>query len=334
MVFSNTKLLIIFLFSAFYYQTLSAQTTQILAEVDHIVWVVKDLKSVKKGWANIGFSEIEDLKNVKLTSHGFKDDKGAVKATFAYLGGGKALWMQPLKGETIFSRYLAKNGEGAAALIHKVKDEGELNEVVQQFARANIGKIGTHTLQTKSGAMKYTIMDTREHGKYFLGFVIDLRSESANHAGKNELNLRFSQYAFAINNPAPVSDFWARAGLPAFEITHAEVWDRQYFGNPANFRMDLGWQRHGKIVYEWCIPLEGPNVYADHIRMHGEGIQHFGFSVDDIDAAIEYFRKRGYKISQSGGWGDKGKPGSGRFAYVDLSNIGGMTIELLWNYRE
>ncbi len=333
-MFSVKNFLIIILLSAFYHQNVSAQTDKVFTEVDHIIWVVKDLKSVKRGWADIGFREMEDLKKVNLINHGFKDSKGSVKATFAYLGGAKALWMQPVKGETIFSGYLQRSGEGAVALIHKVKDEAALSAIVQQLARVNIGKIGTYTLQTKSGEMRYTIMDTREQGKYFLGFVIDQRTDAANYTGNNEVNLKFSQYAFAINNPDPVSNFWARAGLPAIEITHGEVWDKQYFGNPANFDMNLGWQRHGKIVYEWCIPLAGPNVYADHIRMHGEGIQHFGFGVDDMLDAIDFFRKKGYKISMSGGWGEKGKPGSGRFAYVDLSKIGGMTIELLWNYRE
>jgi len=95
--------------------------------------------------------------------------------------------------------------------------------------------------------------------------------------------------------------------------------------------MNLGWQRHGSIVYEWCIPLKPPTVYEDHIRVHGEGIQHFGFATSDMDAAIKFFTNKGYKVSMSGGWGEKGKAGSGRFTYVDLSKIGGMTIELLWS---
>jgi hypothetical protein len=177
-------------------------------------------------------------------------------------------------------------------------------------------------------------MDTREKGKYYLGFVMDERTSNHTFTGKNDLNMRFSQYAFAIKDDQPVSSFWTSAGLPALEITHAEVWDKAYFGKPANFDMNLGWQRHGSVVYEWCIPLAGPTVYADHMRLHGEGIQHFGFAVEDIDQAIDYFKQKGFQISQSGGWGEKGKAGSGRFAYVDLNKIGGMTIELLWNYKE
>lgn len=323
--------LILFMCSS---QLMKAQINSVYKEVDQILWVVNDLKSVKKGWNGIGFSEIEDLKRVRLISHGLKDDKGTIKASIAYLGGAKTLWIQPVKGETIFSRYVNKNGEGAVALIHRVNTESQLQELTQQLARANIGKIATYTLETKTGDLKYTIMDTKERGKYYLGFVIDNRSSGQSFDGDNELNMRFNQYAFAIKDDKPVSSFWASAGLPSLEITHGEVWDKEYFGKPANFDMNLGWQRHGSVVYEWCIPLKGPTVYADHIRMHGEGIQHFGFAVEDMDEAIDFFQKRGYKVSMSGGWGEKGKPGSGRFTYVDLSRIGGMTIELLWNYKE
>ena len=312
----------------------NAQINDEYKTVDHILWVVQNLKTVKKGWVEIGFSEIEDLKKVKLISHGLKDDKGSIKASIAHMGGARALLIEPVNGETIFSRYLSRNGEGAVALIHKVANEKRLNEITQQLARANIGKIATYTLETKTGNLRYTIMDTKEKGKYYLGFVIDERSVVNSFNGQNQQNMTFSQYAFAIKDEGPVSSFWASAGLPELEITHGPVRDKQYFGKPAEFDMKLGWQRHGTIIYEWIIPLKPPTVYADHIRMHGEGIQHFGFSVANIDQTIEFFEKRGYKVSMSGAWGNKGKKGSGRFAYIDLSTIGGMTIELLWSYKE
>lgn len=330
----SNKTILPFIIALFIQHSISAQMNPVYKEVDHIIWIVQNIKKTQKGWAEIGFNEVEELKKVKLISHGYKDDKGSIKASMAYLGGTKALWIQPVSGETIFSRSLTKNGEGAIALIHKVKDESELNQVTQQLASVNIGKIATYTLQTKSGDLKYTIMDTREKGKYYLGFVIDERRSNPGYNGNNQLNMKFNQYAFAIKQPQSVSSFWVSAGLPEMEITHGELWDKEYFGKPANFDMNLGWQRHGSVVYEWCIPLEGPNVYADHMRVHGEGIQHFGFAVEDMDQAIQFFEQKEYKVSMSGGWGEKGKPGSGRFTYIDLSKIGGMTIELLWSYKE
>ncbi len=308
-----------------------AQTNPVYKNVDHVIWVVRDIKPVVKGWNNIGFTSIRDLKTVTSIKHGFKDDKANIKAVEANLGGLHVLWIQPNNSEDIFSRFLAKNGEGAVAIIHKVTDQMQLDGLVSELAKANIGKIATYTFETKNGNLHYTIMDTREQGKYYLGFVIDERTGLTALTGENHLNLNFNQFAFAIRDPKPVSDFWVSAGLPEFEITHDELWDKEYFGQPANFDMNLGWQRHGSIVYEWCIPLKTPNVYEDHIRVHGEGVQHFGFATQDMDAAVKFFTVKGFKVSQSGGWGDKGQKGSGRFSYIDLGKIGGMTMELLWN---
>ena len=311
-----------------------SQVNEVYREVDHVLWVVDHMKSVEKGWRALGFTEIEELKKVKLTRHGLKEDKGSIKATFAHLGGLKALWIQPKDEGSILSRHLQSNGEGAIALIHRVKDEQELFDITQQLARANIGKIATYTISTQKGDLRYTIMDTKETGKYYLGFVIDNRKSPASFTGKNKLGLKFNQYAFAIREEEAISNFWMTAGLPEMKITHGEAWEKMYYGTRADFDMKLGWQRHGSVVYEWCIPLKGPNVYEDHIRKHGEGIQHFGFKVADIDKAIRFCEENEYKVSMSGGWGEKGKKGSGRFAYIDLASIGGMTIELLWNHRE
>jgi hypothetical protein len=35
----------------------------------------------------------------------------------------------------------------------------------------------------------------------------------------------------------------------------------------------------------------------------------------------------------SGAWGERGKKGYGRFAYMDTQAAGGIDIELLWNYK-
>ncbi|NJN24570.1 MAG: hypothetical protein HC819_00485 [Cyclobacteriaceae bacterium] len=324
----------ILVFSLSFSPAHTADVHPVYRKVDHIIWVVRDLKSVQKGWMDIGFTEIERLSNPKLTSHGLRDEKVKIRAAMAHLGGARALWVESLAGESIFSRYLDNHGEGALALIHRVRDKAELHEVTQELARANIGKIATYTLQTRTGAMHYTIMDTRDKGKYYLGFVIDERSDIKNGEGQNLQNLHFSQYAFAISDERPVSEFWTSAGFTPLQITHGAITDKEYFGQKADFDMKLGWQRFGAVVYEWIIPLKPPTVYADHIRMHGEGIQHFGFDVADMDTALDFFERKGYKVSMSGGWGERAKPGSGRFAYIDLSKLGGMTIELLWNYKE
>jgi hypothetical protein len=94
-----------------------------------------------------------------------------------------------------------------------------------------------------------------------------------------------------------------------------------------------GWQKHGDIAYEWCIPVSTPIVYDDHIKKHGEGIHHLAYAVKDMDKVLNDYRSKGYVVSMGGTWGEEGKPGSGRYEYIDLEDAGGVTMELLWSFE-
>jgi catechol 2,3-dioxygenase-like lactoylglutathione lyase family enzyme len=179
-------------------------------------------------------------------------------------------------------------------------------------------------------------MDTEKGGKFVLGFVhgtdpMDHRNILGN---ENRHQMKLNQYAFAIRDPEPVSAYWSKLGLPEFQINHPELGDTKYYGELTDHQLIQGWQRHGTIAYEWCIPVKPPIVYEDHIQKHGEGIHHLAFSVPDMDAVLDDYRSRGFVVSMGGTWGEKGKPGSGRYEYIDLEEAGGLTMELLWNYSE
>ena len=118
---------------------------------------------------------------------------------------------------------------------------------------------------------------------------------------------------------------------PAFEATQGPLWDRVYRGQPGVFEQELGFQHHGSTTYEWIRVLKGPTVYDEALKAHGEGFHHLAFDVKDIDKAVADWTARGAVVLQSGGWGTKGQPGSGRFAYLDTDAFGGILVELLWN---
>ena len=146
--------------------------------------------------------------------------------------------------------------------------------------------------------------------------------------------MKINQYAFAIREADEVSEFWAKLGFPEFEIKHPILGDTKYYGEIVDHELIQGWQKHGTVSYEWCIPVKPPIVYADHIKLHGEGFHHLAFSVNDMDVVLQDYMARGYTNTMGGTWGEKGKPGSGRYEYIGLEEAGGVTIELLWNYSE
>jgi hypothetical protein len=68
-------------------------------------------------------------------------------------------------------------------------------------------------------------------------------------------------------------------------------------------------------------------------RAPGEGFHHIAFQVDDLDQEVARWTALGFPFLQGGAWGEKGKPGWGRYAYQDTDAIAGAEVELLWNYR-
>jgi hypothetical protein len=313
-----------------------AQLKNCYRQVDQIVWVVKDLDATLEGWTKLGFETFnrEEVFTMREQVYRGKLVTIAVKSAFMNLGGKSVTIIQPLKGKNAYTAFLKLHGDGAMVLMHHANSLVEINDEVDRLAALGIAVLQRGSFVMGDMNVDYVFFDTEKEGKYILGLHDGLPATEEMLARPNALNAKFSQFAFAINDPEPVSSFWEKLGFPKMEITHGLTWDKEYYGEPADFDMELGWQRHGKIAYEWCIPLKPPTIYADHIKLHGEGIQHFGMQVSDMDKAIAFMEEKGFTVSQSGGWGEKGKPGSGRFAYVDLENIGGETIELLWNFRE
>ncbi|NWG14088.1 MAG: VOC family protein [Acidobacteria bacterium] len=175
-------------------------------------------------------------------------------------------------------------------------------------------------------------MDTYAKGKYVLGLIAS--DEPQNDSAPDSCALRLSQYAFVSRNMRSAAAYWKGLGFPEMTFTHGLLRDLQYRGQPGRFDQELGWQRHGGIVYEWIQILKGPTVYEEFLEAHGEGFHHLAFDVADMDKAIARWSGLGYLNVQSGAWGEHQKPGSGRFAYIDTEPIGGVVIELLWNFRE
>jgi methylmalonyl-CoA/ethylmalonyl-CoA epimerase len=301
--------------------------------VDQVIWVVDDLDKVIDKWKELGFEQIDLLGKVTATAKNEKQFN--VRMAAANLGGAHITWIQPLSGKSVFSDFLKSYGNGAISLVHKLDTKKQLDEELKRLSDVGVKVLDEISILTKKGKINYTLMDTRDKGNYVLGYISNETSDDI-HAGitaDNRHNLKLNQYAFAINKTEDISKYWAKIGFPEFQISHPELGETKYHGEIVDHELIQGWQRQGDIAYEWCIPVKGPIVYADHINMHGEGIHHLAFSVVNIDKVLQDYESLGYKNTMGGTWGKKGKPGSGRYEYVGLENAGGMTMELLWSYQ-
>jgi catechol 2,3-dioxygenase-like lactoylglutathione lyase family enzyme len=212
---------------------------------------------------------------------------------------------------------------GVFALVHRFADIRSLEAELIRLDQLGVKPLLDITWKDRG---RYVFLDTYKQGKYSLALVVTPESKLP------EQSRRITQFAFVVKDLESVSGYWAKLGLPAMTYTHPDCSDLVYRGKPGAFDMRLGWQRHGKVVYEWIQPLRGPATYYDHLEKHGEGFHHLAVSVSDMDRGITEWSGFGFPMAMGGAWGEKGKPGSGRFAYHDLDHCCGIEVELLWNF--
>lgn len=308
-----------------------AQFPDFYKSVDRVTWVVKDLKPVVSGWEGLhaaardyGVFEHQAVfrgKSVTVKTH----------AAVGRIGDLEVNWIQPLGGDNAYTEFLAKHGDGIFSLVHRVPTLQALEDEAKRMSAAGVAVLQRATIETESGAITYLHFDTEPQGKYSLGLIFippafeeDLPASTGS---------KVTQFAFVTRDLRAASAYWHKLGFPEMSITHDPLSDLVYRGKPGRFDQELGWQRHGKVVYEWIQPLKGPTVYEEQFKAHGEGLHHLAFNVPDMEKGIATWTAPGYVVAQSGAWGEKNKPGFGRFAYIDTGGFGGVTAELLWSCR-
>ena len=310
-----------------------AETPEIYGRVASINWVVDDIEQVAAGWAKLGFPMIQDFGEVSLPVRYRGEAHTAVaRVGRADLAGVEALWIQPVSGESAWADSLGEHGGGVMSVNYAASSAAALDAEVARLEGLGVEVLQTLTVDAGQGPLRVVYMDTAAEGKYVLGLTHGSVAPAPKAAPPPPFGAKLSQYAVVVKDLEAASDYWAKLGLPAMEVTHPTLTDLEYHGEPGQFDQKLGWHRHGTVTWEWIEPLAGPTVYQDFLDAHGEGFHHLAFDVPDIDEVGEVWAAQGYPIVQSGGWGEKGQPGSGRFAYADTTPIGGLTIELLWNH--
>jgi hypothetical protein len=303
-------------------------------QVDQVIWVVEDMENVIGHWRNLGFPRIIDLGTLKVRIKS-SDSTIPLKMAKANLGGAHITWIQPMERNSLFGHFHSNYGDGAMSLVHRFNNRQTLIKELERLSELGIDILEEVSITSLEGELNYIFLDTQDEGKYMLAYTYgEVDSNYFSRLNDDNLhNMRINQYAFAISDPEPVSEFWERLGQPEFQINYPELGNMHYYGKPADHELIQGWQRHGTVAYEWCIPVKPPIVYDDHIKDHGEGIHHLAFTVDDMDKVLNDYDSKGYVNSMGGTWGEKDTPGSGRYEYINLEDAGGVTMELLWNFK-
>ncbi len=142
---------------------------------------------------------------------------------------------------------------------------------------------------------------------------------------------KIAQVAFVVRNlEARMQAFWTDFGVGPWSIYAFEpprVKDMTYRGQRQDFRMRVAFAMCGETQIELVQSVAGPNLYEEFLAQCGEGVQHLGIHVADMDSATQQMRALGYELIQSGrGYGVRG---DGAFAYFATADRLSTLIELI-----
>lgn len=300
--------------------------------VNSVTWLVQNIDAVKPGWVSLGMSDIHEYPDVVLTGkdHGKPVKMWAWEMT-GHLGDLTVNMIQPAEGQlNSWNDFLGKHGDGIFSIVHEVPSQAAMTHEIERMRGLGVGVLQQLSFERDGKRVTYTYFDTASAGKFVLGLVYWPGGAPAiGPPGKvNHLGLVSRQLASA-------SAYWQKLGFPAFRMEHATPRpDSTYRGQPLTLTFDVGYQHYDQFSYEWiAAPEVPPNIYADYLKAHGEGIQHLGVPVDDLQKAVAAYEKLGYHVWQSGAWGDVGKKDSGQYDYMDTNSIGGVAVELIHAYK-
>ncbi len=98
-------------------------------------------------------------------------------------------------------------------------------------------------------------------------------------------------------------------------------------GQPATYRVRLGIAQWGPISMELIQYLEGDSIHGEFTRTRGEGLEHVGVYVPNLDEALEAMKERGIGVLQrADGFGYSR---DGRYAYLDTEATMGTVVEVI-----
>lgn len=282
-------------------------------KVSRIVFVVPSAATAAAAWSKTG---------VPVSAVHQLDGKYAARGAVVSFENVVADLIEPATRGPLHD-FLQRHHGGGFALVHRFPNEAELSAEAARLKQLGVAPL----LDVNWAGVHYLFLDTAREGKYSLALA------TYPDAAETRSARRVTQFAFVANDIEAVSAYWAKLGFPEMTYSHPDTSELVYRGKPGTYDMRLGWQRHTPVPFEWIQPLRGPSTYYDHMKRHSEGFHHLAFNAPDMDAAIAEWSQFGFPMVMDGAWGDKGKPGSGRFAYHDLDSCCGHEIELLWNYK-
>ena len=143
-----------------------------------------------------------------------------------------------------------------------------------------------------------------------------------------ESKWQFTHVSVVIRDMETAVKYYESLGIGPFEQTlgGASKVYREVHGKPAPDVKNIEMMAQmGPIRFALVQPIAGESVQKEFLQRRGEGIDHIGFRVDDLEEETAKLAKKGVPRMLRA---VKGSGGAG-YAYFDTRKVGNLVVELM-----
>ncbi|MEW5723824.1 MAG: VOC family protein [Thermodesulfobacteriota bacterium] len=120
-------------------------------------------------------------------------------------------------------------------------------------------------------------------------------------------------------------DVFGLGPFQVIEFTPEKHWVK---GKPVPINLKIGLAQMGPVHFELIQPVAGDAPHKWFLEENGEGLQHLGFYLDDLDGWLSYLEAKGIEVLMNAETYVEGM-GDVRAAYVESDKTGGVIFELI-----
>lgn len=136
---------------------------------------------------------------------------------------------------------------------------------------------------------------------------------------------QIDQVGVVVKDLDKAVEYYSSFGIGPFEPLNLKRIERTVYGKKVTDLENISRvTRMGQVQFELVQPVSGESIQKEFLEKRGEGINHLGFLVDDIDKEVNKLVAKGFKVISSVRYS-----GGGGVAYFDTDRIGGVLFELI-----
>ncbi|MFC1992206.1 VOC family protein [Chloroflexota bacterium] len=136
---------------------------------------------------------------------------------------------------------------------------------------------------------------------------------------------KFHHIGILVKDMDKAIAYFESLGLGPFEplVLSGDELEQSAYGKPTKRKLKNMCTHVGVVELEVIQPLEDAVLQENFMKTRGEGINHIGFKVEDVDSARAELEKKGLKVIQT-----RSNTSGMKSIYVDSDKVGGVQIEI------